>query len=93
MRQLAPDPGLSSFDGRPARAERQPKGIAVEISNALCVRLTTHNRALEKILKTLGFEFIGNVFYEPTGLMHPSYVCLESRTSRDRKFESNFLRR
>jgi len=33
------------------------------------------NRASEKILKKLGFEFIGNVFYEPTGLMHPSYVC------------------
>ena len=33
------------------------------------------NRASKKILKKLGFEFIGNVFYEPTGLMHPSYVC------------------
>jgi RimJ/RimL family protein N-acetyltransferase len=32
------------------------------------------NRASEKILKKLGFEFIGNVFYKPTGLMHPSYV-------------------
>src|SRR5207237_10820644 len=34
-----------------------------------------NNRASEKILKKLGFEFIGNVFYESTGLMHPSYVC------------------
>jgi ribosomal-protein-alanine N-acetyltransferase len=33
------------------------------------------NRASEKILKKLGFEFIENHFYEPTGLMHPSYVC------------------
>jgi RimJ/RimL family protein N-acetyltransferase len=33
------------------------------------------NRASEKILKKLGFAFIGNLFYEPTGLMHPSYVC------------------
>ena len=33
------------------------------------------NHASEKILKKLGFEFIENVFYEPTGLMHPSYVC------------------
>lgn len=33
------------------------------------------NRASERILKKLGFEFIGAVFYEPTGLMHPSYVC------------------
>jgi [ribosomal protein S5]-alanine N-acetyltransferase len=34
------------------------------------------NRASEKILKKLGFESIENVFYEPTGLMHPSYVCM-----------------
>jgi hypothetical protein len=34
------------------------------------------NRASEKILKKLGFEFIENVFYKPTGLMHPSYVCM-----------------
>ena len=33
------------------------------------------NRASETILKKLGFEFIENLFYEPTGLMHPSYVC------------------
>ena len=33
------------------------------------------NRASERILKKLGFAFIGNLFYEPTGLMHPSYVC------------------
>ena len=34
------------------------------------------NRASEKILKKLGFEFIENVYYMPTGLMHPSYVCM-----------------
>jgi len=34
------------------------------------------NRASEKILKKLGFEFIENAFYKPTGLMHPSYVCM-----------------
>ena len=33
------------------------------------------NRASEKILKKLGFRFIENHFYEPTGLMHPSYIC------------------
>jgi ribosomal-protein-alanine N-acetyltransferase len=33
------------------------------------------NRASQRILIKLGFEFIGTVFYEPTGLMHPSYVC------------------
>jgi len=34
------------------------------------------NRASERILKKLGFDFIENVFYRPTGLMHPSYVCM-----------------
>jgi [ribosomal protein S5]-alanine N-acetyltransferase len=33
------------------------------------------NRASAKILEKLGFEFIEHVFYKPTGLMHPSYVC------------------
>jgi [ribosomal protein S5]-alanine N-acetyltransferase len=33
------------------------------------------NLASERILKKLGFQFIETVFYEPTGLMHPSYVC------------------
>jgi [ribosomal protein S5]-alanine N-acetyltransferase len=34
------------------------------------------NHASEKILTKLGFKFIENVFYEPTGLMHPSYVVI-----------------
>jgi [ribosomal protein S5]-alanine N-acetyltransferase len=34
------------------------------------------NRASARILRKLGFVFIENVFYEPTGLMHPSYVCI-----------------
>jgi hypothetical protein len=34
------------------------------------------NHASEKILKKLGFEFFENVFYEPTGLMHPSYAVI-----------------
>ena len=32
------------------------------------------NQASRRILEKLGFAFLGNVFYEPTGLMHPSYV-------------------
>lgn len=41
------------------------------------------NRASEKILKKLGFEFIENVFYKPTGLMHPSYVCIAPTPGSD----------
>jgi hypothetical protein len=37
--------------------------------------ITPTSPASEKILKKLSFAFIGNVFYEPTGLMHPPYVC------------------
>src|SRR5580700_11725154 len=32
------------------------------------------NRASQRILEKLGFNLVQNVFYEPTGLMHPSYV-------------------
>ena len=32
------------------------------------------NHASRRILKKLGFKFLENVFYEPTRLMHPSYV-------------------
>jgi RimJ/RimL family protein N-acetyltransferase len=32
------------------------------------------NRASQRILEKLGFKFLENVFYEPTGLMHPSYI-------------------
>jgi RimJ/RimL family protein N-acetyltransferase len=33
------------------------------------------NRASRHIVEKLGFTFLEDVFYEPTGLMHPSYVC------------------
>jgi [ribosomal protein S5]-alanine N-acetyltransferase len=33
------------------------------------------NRASRHILEKLGFTFLENAFYEPTGLLHPSYVC------------------
>jgi ribosomal-protein-alanine N-acetyltransferase len=46
------------------------------------------NRASEKILKKLGFAFIGNVFYEPTGLMHPSYLCKAPAPGRSADRES-----
>ena len=32
------------------------------------------NRASRHILERLGFTFLKTVFYEPTGLLHPSYV-------------------
>jgi [ribosomal protein S5]-alanine N-acetyltransferase len=33
------------------------------------------NHASQRILARLGFTFLETVFYAPTGLMHPSYVC------------------
>ena len=32
------------------------------------------NRASGAVLRKLGFEFVRDVFFEPTGLMHPLYV-------------------
>lgn len=37
------------------------------------------NHKSQKLLQKLGFLYIGDEFYEPTGLYHPSYV-LESHT-------------
>jgi ribosomal-protein-alanine N-acetyltransferase len=44
------------------------------------------NHASERILGKLGFEFIGTVFYEPTGLMHPSYVRQRFKPAGTRPF-------
>lgn len=33
-----------------------------------------NNTASGVVLKRLGFEYTGDEFYEPTGLMHPSYI-------------------
>lgn len=35
-----------------------------------------NNTASKKVLEKLGFSFIGNEFYEPTGLYHPSYELM-----------------
>lgn len=32
-----------------------------------------HNKRSQKLLTRLGFSYIGDRFYEPTGLYHPSY--------------------
>jgi len=36
------------------------------------------NRASQRILEKLGFKPLQKVYYEPTGLMHPSYLCKRS---------------
>lgn len=40
------------------------------------------NEASKKLLKKLGFRYIGENFYQPTGLYHPSYVLLNNNESR-----------
>ena len=39
--------------------------------------MTTYRNA-QKILSKLGFHYIGDEFYEPTGLYHPSYELTSS---------------
>ena len=38
-----------------------------------------NNIASKKVLEKLCFQYIGDVFYEPTGLFHPSYELHNSR--------------
>lgn len=37
-----------------------------------------NNTASSKVLRKLGFQYIGDEFYEPTGLYHPSYELKNS---------------
>lgn len=39
-----------------------------------------NNNSSEKLLKKLGFEFIGEEFFEPTGSNHPSYKIKRNTT-------------
>ena|SRR5579883_1751075 len=39
------------------------------------------HRNSKKILLKLGFQFVADVFYKPTGLMHPTYQLEKSSTS------------
>ena len=45
-------------------------------ANVLFAGHNPENNASEKLIKKLGFKFIRNEFYEPTGLMHPSYMMM-----------------
>jgi short-subunit dehydrogenase involved in D-alanine esterification of teichoic acids len=76
VRRLASDGATVAFSY--AASEDRAKALAWEKLQLSKVYAGHHpdNRASEKILKKLGFEFIENVFYKPTGLMHPSYVCM-----------------
>ena len=42
-------------------------------ADALFAGHNPHNAASAKVLRKLGFHYIGDEFYEPTGLYHPSY--------------------
>lgn len=42
-------------------------------ADALFAGHNPHNIASAKVLHKLGFSYIGDEFYEPTGLYHPSY--------------------
>lgn len=68
------------------RPEFWGQGFAVEAANAVIdYAFTTlqaeglfaghnpNNVASKKVLSKLGFDYIGDEFYEPTGLYHPSY--------------------
>lgn len=42
--------------------------------DALFAGHNPNNIASKKLINKLGFSFVGNEFYEPTGLYHPSYL-------------------
>lgn len=40
-----------------------------------------HNARSRRVLESLGFEYWRDEFYEPTGMMHPSYLLTSSDSS------------
>lgn len=69
------------------------KGYAAEAANAVITYAfmalkakklfaghNPYNRNSQKVLNKLGFTYVGDKFYEPTGLYHPSYE-LSSHTA------------
>lgn len=44
-----------------------------------------HNLRSRKLLGRLGFHYIGDEFYEPTGLYHPSYELLRMKNRKGGK--------
>lgn len=66
------------------------KGYALEAANAVIIHSfrtlnadklhaghNPRNEASKKLLMKLGFEYVGNQYYEPTGLEHPSYELIK----------------
>jgi len=45
-------------------------------ANGLFAGHNPNNTNSRKVLERLGFEYIGDEFYEPTGLYHPSYKLM-----------------
>ncbi len=43
-----------------------------------------HNRASESLLKKLGFQYVRDEYYQPTGLDHPSYILENPRLSSEK---------
>ena len=47
--------------------------FAILGANALFAGHNPNNKASQKVLAKQGFHYVGDEFYEPTGLYHPSY--------------------
>ena len=50
--------------------------FSVLMSDGLFAGHNPNNTASSKVLLKLGFQYVGDEFYEPTGLYHPSYELI-----------------
>lgn len=91
---LRPYDGKTYEIGFHLRPEFWGKGYAIEAANAVIDYAFTvlkaerlfaghnpNNIASKKLLSKLHFKYIGDEFYEPTGLYHPSYELANSKLS------------
>ena len=56
--------------------------FSIQKADALFAGQNPHNTESAKVLRKLGFHYIGDEFYEPTGLYHPSYELKQKHWNR-----------
>ena len=56
-------------------------GFEVLKADKLFAGHNPNNKASQKVLQKLGFAYIGDEFYEPTGLYHPSYELINIKNT------------
>lgn len=72
---LVPDVWGNGYASEAARAVIDYAFVSLGAENLFCGH-NPNNTASRRLVEKLGFHFIGEEYYAPTGLMHPSYLYI-----------------